>query len=118
MRLIALFFAYAISYVVKAGIPEQIYCPATPSVTRNLTEDDFIYHWHEVYEEIDNSFRAKKVCRGTHYTVKLNDTENGKVQAGLHLVKEFFSKSDSKVVGDGEHFTLAVDITLNETETV
>jgi len=70
-----------------------------------LTEDDFIYHWHEVYEEIDNSFRAKKVCDGTSYTAILNGT----TQAGLHLVKEMPGK-------DKTHVTVAVEITLNETE--
>jgi len=77
-----------------------------------LTEDDFIYHWHEVYEEIDNSFRAKKVCDGTSYTVILNGT----TQAGLHLVKEMAGGSNWPQIKDKTHVTVAVEITLNETE--
>lgn len=113
MRLIPLFIASVISFV-KADIPEQIFCPAIgPSVAKNLTEDDFLYHWHEVYEQIDNSFRAQKVCDGTSYTAILNDT----VQAGLFLVKEMQGGSHPSIP-TGTHLTVAVEITLKETEDV
>ena len=112
--MISLFIAYAISFV-QAEIPETIYCPAVgPSVTKNLTEEDFTYHWHEVYEEIDNSFRAKKACDGTSYTAILNDT----IKAGLHLVKEFQGGSSEYQIPTGTHVTVAVKITLEKTEDI